>query len=258
MYYYVYDLFLTDQRFQKSIERVEARLLALGISGHKIQLTLLKSLQELVLEKYQAGVRNFIAVGDDKSFLNLISAVADFDVTVGYIPIVAGYFLATQLGLPAEEAACDVLSARITQEVDLGKINHYYFLTYIKVQTESCRIECDHNYNVELPYKDVSIEIVNLNTHIMLPDMVGDISALDGKLHLVIQSPARPGRGFLHLFKKSNRSVSFFSVKNIKITEGVHTKALVDGYRTVNLPFEISVLSKKIKIIVGKDRKVLL
>lgn len=258
MYYYVYDVFLSDTKYSKALQKIEHRLTDLGISGRKVQLSLLKSLPELVSDQYTAGIRNFIAVGDDKTFLNLINAAAEYDVTIGYIPVTQSNQLADVFGLPQDEAACDILSARIIQQLDLGKINHYYFLTSVKLQSQECILTCNNSYDVSLSHNGVSIEIINLNTHLMLPDIVGEIDPCDQTLNVVIQSPARPERGLKNLFRKSRRTLSFFSVKHLKITKGKDTKALVDGCRAVKMPLEISIESKKLKIIVGKDRKVLL
>lgn len=258
MYYYVYDIFVNDQKYKKSVQKIEGRLTDLGIGGRKVQLSLLKSLRELVEEQYNSGIRNFVAVGNDESFLNLINVAASFDVTVGYIPIEQGFYLADLFGLPAEDLACDVLSARIAKKVDLGKINHYYFLTGVKIHTKACRIICEDSYSVDIGRVDSSIEIVNIPTHQFLGDYYSMIKPQDGKLNLVIQSPSRPNRGIKNLFRKSKRTVSFFTLKNLDLIQGKDLRALVDGCRTVKLPLKITVERDKIKIIVGKGRKILI
>lgn len=257
MYYYIYDSFVSDHKYQKAVQKIEHRLTDLGISGRKVQLSLLKSLKELVSDQYATGVKNFIAVGDDKTFLNLINAVAEFDVTVGYIPLGQEKDLADLFGIPQDEQACDILSARITQSVDLGKINHYYFLTNVKIQSQECILDCDEQYNVKVNSKDTSVEISNLNTHLMLPDIIGDINPCDGRLNIVVQSPSRPEKSLRNLFKKSRRTLSYFTIDTVKITRGKDLKAIVDGCRAVKMPIEISVAPNKLKLIVGKARKVL-
>lgn len=258
MYHYIYDIFLNDEKYNKVLQKIEQRLSTLGIFAKKTQMTLLKSLKEIVIEEYNLGMRNFVAVGNDESFFNLINAVGDYDVTVGYIPVFFANGMAKEFGIPQDEFACDVLSSRITKEIDLGKINHYHFLTGVKIFAKNCILLCDESYKIELGNSEASIEIINLNTHSMLPDMINKINSEDGKLNLVIKSPARPERSILNLFRKSRCSTSFFTVDTIKISSAEEVKVVVDGFRTVKLPLLFCVKKKKIKIIVGKDRKILL
>lgn len=258
MYYYVYDIFVNDQKYKKSIQKIENRLTDLGISGRKVQLSLLKSLRELVEEQYNAGIRNFVAIGNDISFLNLINVAAQYDITVGYIPVAPGEPLAEMFGLPPEDLACDILSARITKKVDLGKINHYYFLTGVKIHSQACRIVCEDSYSVDITRADSSIEIINIPMQQFVGDFNSMIDPQDGRLNLVIQSPSRPGRGIKNLFRKSKRTVSFFTIKNLDVIQGKQLRALVDGCRTVKLPLKITVEREKIRIIVGKNRKIFL
>jgi diacylglycerol kinase family enzyme len=259
MYYYIYDTFLNNAKYAKSKQRIEARLADLGIAGKRVQLSLLKSMREIIRTQFDAGVRNFVAVGDDATFLNVINAAAEFDVTIGYIPVGQAGQLAEMLGILPDDAACDILSARIVERVDLGKINHYHFLTNVKFLTGTCELQCEEaSYTVQADSRQSRIEVINLNTHIMLPDFVGDIDARDGVLNIVVQSPAEPERKLRKLFKKSQHSLSFFSIKQAQIKTGKDVKALVDGIHTVKMPLEITLAARQMPLIVGKTRTVLL
>ncbi|EKD32917.1 MAG: hypothetical protein ACD_76C00116G0003, partial [uncultured bacterium] len=48
MYYYVYDDFVQDKRFEKDLQKIENRLTDLGISGKIARLALFKHADELV------------------------------------------------------------------------------------------------------------------------------------------------------------------------------------------------------------------
>lgn len=258
MYYYLYDNILNEYKHSKSIQKIEARLTELGIFTRKVLVSRLQDMRELVKAQYNEGIRTFVAVGNDLTFLNVIDAVGAFEVTVGYIPVGTDCVLGEKLGLDGDGVACDSLSARITKGVDLGTINNYYFLTGVKVYLEDCSLRCEESYEIRLLSGCSHIEIVNLNTHLQLPDMVGDINPQDGLLNIVVHYPSRPQRSLFSLFKKSVHSTSFFSIQKASLSHGREARALVDGYRTVKVPFELGIAPNRLKLIVGRDRKILL
>lgn len=259
MYYYVYDTNLSSHKYKKALQKIETRLTDLGITGRTEQMSLLKNLKELVSDQYNNGVRNFIAVGNDNTFLELLDAVAGFNgVTLGYIPIGADNNLAKSLGILPEDLACDIISARIVKNVDIGKINHYHFLVNVKIRANLCTLICDNEYNVNPPGGNSGIEIFNLNFQCNFPDLSKSISAQDGFLNLIIQHPIAPLKSFSRIFKKNNQTVSSFPVKEVRIERGNEVKAMIDGHKAVNLPMEITIESRKLKVIVGRNRKLLL
>lgn len=258
MYYYVYDAFLNANKYKKTLDKIEHRLSDLGINGRIGRLSMLKNLNELVRDEYKLGTTNFIAVGDDQTFLQVLNAAAEFDCCIGYIPIGADNYLAQLFGLPPEDLACDVLSGRIVRSIDLGCINNFHFLQSLKIQSNYFTLHCDQSFTIKPYSTECDIDIVNLNTKTIPKDLEKFISVKDGYLNIIISDSSRSMRSFTRLFKRSGESRSFFSVKEIEIKNGQDVKVLVDGYKTFRPPIRIVIKKDQARIIVGKNRRILL
>lgn len=50
MYYYIFDQFLNETKYQSLVNKIEARLTDLGINGRSEKLTILKSLPDTMNE----------------------------------------------------------------------------------------------------------------------------------------------------------------------------------------------------------------
>jgi len=87
MYYYIYDNYLTDKKYEKELDKIKTRLLDLEIQGKHEKLTLLKSIDELVKDEIKRGATTVVAVGNDKTFLKLVDVIAQSGVTLGLIPV---------------------------------------------------------------------------------------------------------------------------------------------------------------------------
>src|SRR3989344_4911991 len=118
MYYYLYDPQLSDKKYNNIIARIETRLTDLGINGKINRLSFLKNINQVLAEEIKRGVKTIIIVGDDKTIGQVINLIADFNVTIGVIPIGPNNNIARLLGLPSEESACDVISSRIIKKID--------------------------------------------------------------------------------------------------------------------------------------------
>lgn len=148
MYLYLYDSFLNNPRFNNKLVKIETRLTDLGIGGKISRLSPLKNLRELIDEEVKAGVKTVVAVGNDKTLVEVINVMAKCRVVLGYIPIGEQNSAAKILGIPVEEKACDVISARKIERIDLGKINGNYFLGDIKIIEGPVTLECEEKYQV--------------------------------------------------------------------------------------------------------------
>ena len=74
--------------------------------------------------------------------------MADSGVATGIIPLGKdANKIADMLGVPTGVAACDVISARIIEEVDIGVVNGLRFLHNLTIdQGSACQVLCDNNY----------------------------------------------------------------------------------------------------------------
>jgi len=250
MYFYIYDSFLSDKKYESTLARVEARLLELGINGKIEKLTILKNLKEMVQDALKKGAKTLVVVGDDTTLSKVISYVAPHKkATLGYIPVGPEKKIAELLGIPSGEAACDVLSKRIVHKFDLGKVNKKYFLFNLDIaKKKNVKIECDGNYTIEAITPDSSLKICNLG----LLEEETYFNPGDGLLEAVVLDK----KSGWNIFKSSFKKDSVFPIKKAKIKCHTECVSLVaDGETIIKTPATVSVVPKRLNIIVGRGRK---
>lgn len=251
MYLYIYDSFLADKKYSPLLAQIEARLLELGINGRIEKLTILKNLKEMVEDGIKKGAETLVVVGDDTTLGKVISYIAPFKkIILGYIPLGPKLKIPPLFGIPIGEKACDILSKRIIQKFDLGKVNEKYFLFSLNVANkENVKIECDGRYTIQAINPASSLKICNLG----LVNEGTFFNPGDGRLEAVVMKENSGWRIFGASFKKD----SVFPFKKAKIKcETDCVPLVIDGGTIVKTPAEVSVVPKRLNIIVGKERKI--
>jgi diacylglycerol kinase family enzyme len=244
MYQYFYDFFLSEEKYNKTMTMVEGRLADLGLQGKVERLNLFKDPRELVAEGVKKGVKTVVAVGNESTLNRLINGIGDADVTVGLIPVGPQKEISGILGIGEGEAGCDCLANRLTQVIDLGKINEQYFLSNVKAMSGEVSFRCVGDYCVK-PSVNQRVEIYNL------PALGVKADPRDGYL----EARVRQAGGSVFRRKNSEKEKeSFFPVKRLFLESGAEAEILVDGLKTIVTPVEIKIVPKKLKIIVGKNR----
>lgn len=269
MYFYLVDNFINDKKYEKIFTKIENRIIDLGINGRIAKLSLLKSAAELVKEEVKRGAKTVIAIGNDKIVSQVINVIAEQDLTFGIIPVGENNQIAELLGIPYNEAACDILSARRIERLDLGKVNQNYFLFKAHIKSPEVVLNSENQYNINLLSKNNQITIYNLAAE-------GDLKKIfprqknyscfnpqDGILELIIKSDEEFGQSFLKIFSLTKRkdsaltlakNISFFPVKTINIKSKESVPVILDQYITAKTPAQVRVLPKAFKVIVGKSR----
>ncbi|MBI5072019.1 hypothetical protein HZB93_04000 [Candidatus Falkowbacteria bacterium] len=246
MYQYIYDAFLSEEKYLRPMTIIENRLADLGLQGRVNRLNLFKDPRELILEGMKRGVDTIVAVGNDETLCRVVNAVCGFDLTVGMIPLGPKNEITKTLGIEEGLAACDCLSSRLIKKIDLGKINDVYFLAHLKASS-AVSLRQGKEYCVRA-LKNNLVEIYNL------PTEEEEADPEDGYLEARIR-PA--GRNF---FKKNGGKdlslggTSSFPIREIILEGEKGARVLVDGLRLVNTPAEVQILPRQLKIIVGKNR----
>lgn len=269
MYFYLVDNFLNDKRCEKIFTKIENRIIDLGINGRITKLSLLKSAAELVKEEVKRGAKTIVAVGNDKIVSQIINVIAEQDLTFGIIPVGENNQIAELLGIPYNEAACDILSARRIEHLDLGKVNQNYFLFKAQIKSPEVVLDSENQYNINLLSKNNQITIYNLAAE-------GEVEKIspkqknytcfnpqDGILELIVSSDNESGQSFLKILSWAKRkdsaltlakNISFFPIKTINIRSKESVPVILDQYIVTKTPAQVSVLPKALKIIVGKGR----
>lgn len=257
MHIYLYDYFLGAKRYDQILARIETRITDLGLNGKIIRLGVANSVFDAIENEIKKGAKTITAVGNDSLFNRVIDAMAKLaissqlnkDVPIGFIPVgKKNNEIAKFIGLPPEEEACDILSARRIQRIDLGLANNNYFLSRAAITTKGTTVEIDKDYSIEI-MEPGEICVVNLPIDIDLPETIKP-KVDDGVMELLIRTG---GRGFVPVRKNKNAGPSVFSFNSLKILNKSHP-VILDNSTKVNAPVRINVALEKINLIVGRDR----
>lgn len=243
MYLYIYDSFLSDQKYESTLTAIERRVTDLGIQGKIARLSVLKNIKELVQDAVKNGVKTVVAIGDDQTFSKMINIVAELDVTLAIIPVVTNSTAARVLGIPPKELACDVLAARIIRKIDLGKINNYFFLNSAELTNAKVRIVCD-GYTLKPVTELNSIKLCNVGVH----SSQSISNPTDGVLEAII-TPIRGG-----WLSKKHMTPTVLPFKKISLESDEEAAIVTDNQVVLKTPAEVIVAPHKLNVIVGNQR----
>ncbi len=243
MYSYIYDDFLQDRRHERDLTLLETRLTDLGIMGKITRLALFRDSLEVIKDEIEAGVGTVVAVGNDRTLRKVIEAAKVTRAVIGYIPLGQKNILADLLGIPSGVAACDILSARLVQDIDLGEINSRRFLHTAQTEGSGLVISCDDSYTMTVPGR-VSLEIRNL----AFPDETGKTNPTDGKLTLILKHTK-----FSFFRRKSEYSK--IHIKKARLYAERHLRMFIDGEELQAKEFDIRAIPGRLRLITGKGRQ---
>ena len=249
MYTYIYDSYLNDKKYQNALFRIESRLLELGINGRIEKLTILKSLKELVADAVDRKSETLVIVGNDETLTRAISFLPSHNTIVGMIPMGPKNEIAELLGIPQEVDACDTVSRRIIEHIDLGKANGQYFLSRLEIpDMTKVKLECN-GYSISMSHSGAAF-ICNMD----LQKGPVRCNPQDGVLEAVIQ-PTEDHRSFTEVFKNKFSHSSVFPITSAFLRGfGENVPVLADGYTTLKTPVVIEIAPKQLQIIVGGRR----
>lgn len=243
MYYYIYDEFVQDKKYEKELFVIENRLTDLGISGKIGRLALFKDAAELIKDEVKRGAENVIFVGNDQTIKKALKIIPEIKATFGIIPLGEDENgISKILGMPSGLQACDVLSARLVQAMDIGKVNDRYFLCRIFIPDTNISIRCEGTYKLS-PVESGDIEIRNWGSIEKDDKNLGDPK--DGLLDLIINT---------QVGKKRKVSTNL-KLKNIDIRTREQIPVFIDEERVNGNSFKIKIARSKARWIVGRERK---
>ncbi len=250
-YAFIYDDFLSDRKFEHVLSEVDARLASLDLTGRVGRLTLFRNARDIVQSLVQDSDTTVVVVGNDRTLDKVLWFLPDMQVTLAYIPVGPPTNVASLLGIPIGAGACDVLSARLIEWLDVGRLDDRYFLSEISLSNTNAAIEVEGKYRIS-PYKGGSIFIRNLGSLTEAKPEWAD--AKDGLLEVIVKPvEEKAGSGF---FRKAEAPVTrlFLSSGNIVSDQPVEVKA--DYYAANGMRFEIGVEPKKLRFVTGRNRRI--
>jgi hypothetical protein len=243
---YIYDDFLNKGRYSRTIGKVEIRLTDLGLNGKIIRLGAIKNSRDIIQNEIKNGARNITAVGNNYTINKVINAIVDNDfydflkeeIMFSVIPIGSDdNSIAQSIGIKDGENACNIILARRIEKLSLGEINggEKYFLSKANIHCKDAGIKINGSYNL-MPNNNDSIRIINLASD-EENNFDHHINPKDEILNIIIGDKAK--------------KLSIIKAKQIELTGG---EGLIDETVEIKNVKQIKISSKKLKIIVGKDR----
>jgi len=182
-------------------------------------------------------------------------------VVFGIIPIGDNNSIAKFLGINNPLSACEIISARKVETINLGEVNSEYFINSIKIHDHKLTLECNDRFKITTLSKKNLISIYNFSpgTDMNLKSKKF-FNPQDNFLEVVVEpKDEKTLNNFIYsLLKKEKNKLpeSVFRVKKISIknTEQKSGSVVVDDFKVMKTPLNIRVSDKKLKIIVGKER----
>lgn len=252
MYLYIYDSFLSDKKFERVISSVETRLTDLGISGKIGRLTAFTNARGLIRDEVKRGVQTVVVVGNDETVAKVIEGIDDAPVTLGIIPVGAPLSIARALGIPEGVDACDVLSRRVAQKIDLGMINGRLFLSEVRIPFGNMTIVADGMYRITAFEQESEIVVSNLSTSEIDGADPSSGNPRDGLLDTVI-SPKAAG-----FFSRMRRGAELFPsiipLRKLSISSEEPISVLTDGRICTHQSISIEVVPERLRVITGRER----
>lgn len=247
---YIYDAFLNQKKYDDELARIETRITDLGLNGKIDRMSIMKSAKATVEQELKRGAKTIIAVGNDQTVNQVINAMAGTEIPLGIIPIgEKNNIIAETLGIEKGVAACNTLSARRIEQLDVARAGKTFFLTSAIIDHKDTILEIKKNYTIEV-LEEGTIYTVNLATkNISLPKNVIS-KPNDGQIELFIKTKKKKG-----LLSSAKEDPSIFSIKNFTIINTKEKPLIVDGMVEVSTPAEINIGEEKINFIVGKNRR---
>lgn len=247
MYYYVYDEFVQDPKWERELSAIETRLTDLGIAGKIARLALFRDPTELIRDEIRKGAKTIVALGNDVTLRRVIDAAAEKDVALAIIPLgKENNQIADLLGVPTGVAACDTLSARIIEELDMGLVNGRRFMHSVVIEkAQGVEITCDGQYKIA-PIHKASLEIRNLS---LGDEDVRPALPTDGRLEIVVRAPERSW------FGKGQINATIVPVKQAIIRSNRALYLVADGESFESSELQIKVIPRALRVITSKNRK---
>lgn len=249
-YAYIYDDFLADQRYHDVLDSLETRLASLGLSGRIGRLTLFRNARELVEDFVRQGVKTIVVVGNDNTLDKVMWFLPDLPLVMGYIPLAEPSGIAGLLNIPTGLAACDVLSARLIETLDVGRLNDRYFLSEVIFENTNASLMIEGAYKLSL-IGGGTIEIRNLGR--LSKHSVGLADAQDGYLEAVLTPQAVKGKtGFLNKFKLMPPLETRVVFRNGEILSENPMEGQADRFAVSGFKLSVSILPQKLRVIMGR------
>jgi len=254
MYVYLYDNFLKQRKFESTIKAIETRLTDFGIAGKIIRLQNFTNPQAIIEEEIKWGAKVVVIVGNDDTFGRVLSRGAASSVLFGFLPIGNNNSIASVLGIPEGESACDILSQRRKVKLDIGWISNRnrYFISQLHIPPGDITVEYDEKFKVSGKHQKMELVVCNLQPFVWSRKGKDNfvVHPQDGKLEAFLRPMS--GRG---VFKDKYEEPSIFPFEEMTVSSDKPFTVEADGKSTKETKIVIKLAKNRIEMVVGRERK---
>lgn len=284
MYYYIINPASGNGKINKVQDKLKTRLKELGILGEFQKSIGKEDIEKLVEIGLGKGYKTIVAVGGDGTINEIINAIKDRRVTLGIIPLGNSNELAHILGIPDWQSACNVLAARKTEIIDLGKVGDKLFVTNITLGKDPLSSNeaqktgllskvtflkklskgAYGNMRIKMAFQEgFELEADCSNVIVSSGKFYNFIKSKkpfnDNSLDVLLVSKIPIGKAIRYATNKDGKIdynyFSFFRTKSVQIETKKPEEVFADGQKIAKTPIVAEVSQRKLRVIVSRERK---
>lgn len=253
MYVYLYDNFLREKKYASVVKAMEISLTDYGIAGKILRLNNYIDVKPVIDDEIKKGAKTIVIVGNDRTFGHVLSRGATCDCIFGFLPVGASNSIAEVLGIPVGASACDVLSRRRKERLDVGWMNNRYFVSQLKVLPAKIEVIYDERFKVTATDK-MQVIVCNLQPFYWQRDRRAKnqevVHPQDGKLEAFLRPLTKTG-----WWRYTYEEPSVFPFEEMIIRAAEPFTVEADGKITKERQLTIKLAHNKVEMIVGRNRK---
>lgn len=278
MYYYVFDSYLNDPKYEKQVQDINAILNSLTIQGERGRISPVRRLDDIMRDAASKNINTIIMIGNETSFAKAVEFALHYNFILGYVPVAPNDPFGHQLGIDSPHEAGRALMARRIEEIYPIQFNGDYFLTRVdaildeKAQggffrsifrsghTANIKILFDENYFVSGKFTELTI----FNTQSESSNPLVSLKRINPR-DQVFEVAFRTQLPNYRVMKKSSgvskqqykklSPYNLLKARKIEILEPKHMEFLMGNSVLGKVPAVIQAAPKTIKLIVGRKRE---
>jgi diacylglycerol kinase family enzyme len=253
MYVYIYDNFLRHKKYASLVKAMEISLTDFGIAGKILRINNYTDVKTIIEDEVRKGAKTIVVVGNDGTLGQVLSRAATVQCTFGFLPVGGNNSIAEVLGIPVGIEACEVLSRRRKERLDVGWVNNRYFISQLHVYPARVGVIYDERFKVTAADK-MEIIVCNLQPFFWKRHKKDrDLEVVhpqDGKLEAFLRPLTKAS-----FFGYNYEDPSIFPFEEMEITGDEPFVVEADGKKTKEIKVKIRLAQGKIDMVVGRNRK---
>ncbi|MFA6547360.1 MAG: diacylglycerol kinase family protein [Candidatus Magasanikbacteria bacterium] len=244
---------MRQKKYDSIIKAVEVRLTDYGIAGKILRLNNFIDPKQIIDDEIKRGAKTVVIVGNDATFGYVLSRAATCDCTFGFLPMGVNNTISEVLGIPVGVEACDILSKRRKESLDVGWMNNRYFVSQLHILPAKLKVVYDERFAVTTNEK-MEVIVCNLQPYYWKKDKKDKsenvVHPQDGKLEAFLRPLTKKGWWG---YKYEDPSV--FPFEEMEIMSNSPFTVEADGKVSKEIKVKIKLAHGKIDMVVGRNRK---